>query len=471
MAEPETSSTNLERSSTNPERSLPFAILGVVCGFALIALPFLFETVSIGLQPFRWQLIIVGLACIAAGLGSQAVVKYKLFAAGGTAAIVVIFASLFAPKPTFVYGTIRGAGEFRSAVMEATSRFLVGRPTDDGPLHFFARDEELKGPIFSITAQNMEGATPRRIIIGCIRIDLLKQHLGNTDGLDLTMKKDDSDPANPRWKLVQTTKSESLGQWGNPECGADDKPSLKAASLPSKIRDMIVSPAYAQNYTPPPTTPLKLPEDVKAIFYELETGDFPSQIRTQDRTARLRDAASIKAIVLEWKTPWKSQVDTSLLVAWVRSIRLDRATAVPIASAMTREQLNHIVTLAGAGDETTRYNATELLSWMLQSTGWPSGTPAPQADVILDAALQPFTETQTFFQSGGADPSALVARGRSAFNAMVALNDARCVLKDPASSQAATALRTFTSSSLVQVFQLQKTSAAVGQFLNQQCSR
>jgi hypothetical protein len=185
----------------------------------------------------------------------------------------------------------------------------------------------------------------------------------------------------------------------------------------------------------------------------------------------LRDAASIKAVVLGWKAPWKPQVDTSLLVAWVRSIRQDRATAVPIASAMTREQLNHIVALAGTGDETTRYNATELLSWMLQSTGWPSGTPAPQADAILDAVLQPFSETQSFFQLGGKDSSALADRGRSAFNAMVALNDARCVLKDPASSRASTALRAFASSPQVQAFQLEKTSAAAGQFLKQQCSR
>jgi len=62
-------------ASTNPERSIPFAILAAVCGFALIVMPFMTEELAVGLQPYRWPIIVVGLAAIAAALGSQAVAK------------------------------------------------------------------------------------------------------------------------------------------------------------------------------------------------------------------------------------------------------------------------------------------------------------------------------------------------------------------------------------------------------------
>src|SRR5690242_7048252 len=79
-------------ASTNPRQSIAFAAMAALCGFALIVLPYLWDNLSVGLRPFRWYILVVGLAAIAAALGSQAVAKNKLFSAGGMAAIVVIFA-------------------------------------------------------------------------------------------------------------------------------------------------------------------------------------------------------------------------------------------------------------------------------------------------------------------------------------------------------------------------------------------
>lgn len=453
-----------------PERSFSFSILAAACGFALILLAYASDTLFVGTLPFRWPLIIVGLAAIAAALGAQAVVRNKVYSAGGMAAIVVIFAGLFGePKPSFVYGTIRGTDRFPSAVMASNANFLIGRVTDPGDFRFFAREEEIKGPIFSIVARNVEGALPRQIIIGCIEIDLLKRYLGDSDGLDLTMSPDPQDPQNPRWMLVQTTKTKPLGQWGNPACGAGSGPSLRAASLPSGIREGLVPAAYAADPNmAPPTPPLNGQADVEAIFRELDHAEFAFQVRAQDRVAKLQDAPSISAIVKAWKAPWNDRVDTGLVVAWVRSIRLDRALAVPIASALSKEQLDHIVDLAGSRDSTVRFNATELLSWMLQSTGWPSPPPGPQPTAILEAALRPFTSTQDFFQRAAPDV-APAARALSAYNTMVALNDAKCVMREADRGRTSQALASFAASAAVQAYGLQKTAAAAGQFLQKPC--
>ncbi len=453
--------------STNPNRSLGFAIFAAACGFALIVVPFLWSDLSLGLQPFRWPIIVVGLAAIAAALGSQATVKYKVYSAGGTAAIVLIFAWALSPKPSFVWGSIRGTEKFPSAVMMTNSSFLVGRMGDGQIFHFFAREEELRGPIFSITARNTDGALPQQIIIGCIPIDLLKKYLGNSDGLDLTMSPDVADPENPRWKLMETMKPTSIGQWGNPGCIESPTP-LKAASLPTRLGNAVIPAAQAGLPAMEPAQPLKLPDEVSLLLAELGNGDFTTQVRTQDRIARLRDAPSIEAIVRAWNEPWKTQVDTGLLVAWVRGIRADRAVAVPIASAMSKAQLDHVVELAGSHDYTVRYNATELLSWMLQSTGWPNGTPATQADIIVGVALKPFTDVQGFFQPAAGVPTASLPN-LSAFNAMVALNDAKCSLRSPDRTHAASVLKDFAASPQVATFQLQKTSAAAGQFQNKAC--
>ncbi len=249
------------------------------------------------------------------------------------AAIVVIFAAILTPKPSFVWGSIRGTEKFPTAAMMANSPFLVGRLSDGGYFHFFAREEEIKGQIFSLSARGNDGAL---IIIGCIPIDLLKKYLGNSDGLDLTLNPDTKDPDNPRWMLVQTLKSDPLGQWGNPACQTENRAPLKAASLPSRIGDALVPAAHAMPAGTQPSPPLKGMADVEVIFRELEGGDFGAQNRAQDRVARLQDAASIGMVVRAWKEPWKSRADTSLLVAWVRSIRLDRALAVPIASALSQ---------------------------------------------------------------------------------------------------------------------------------------
>ena len=449
-----------------------FTALAALCGFALIGLPFLTDNLSVGLQPYRWPMLVVGLAAIAAALGSQAVAKNKLFSAGGTAAIVVIFASIFtSPKPSFVYGTIRGTDQFPSVAMMSISPFLIGRVTDHGDFHFFAREEEIKGPIFSITARNTEGASPQLIIIGCIKIDLLKKYLGNSDGLDLTMTPDMQDPNNPRWKLVQTLGTEPLGEWGNPACTIERNSPLKAASLPERILDAFVAPALALDPGGAPSSPpLQGPAEAEAILHQLDQGDFASQIRAQDRVATLRDASSISAVINGWKAPWKVQVDTGLLVAWVRSIRAELAMAVPIASAMSQIQLDHIVELAGSRDYTVRYNATELLSWMLQSTGGKSPPPMPQAqaDAILVSALRPFTDTEAFFQPMASDlPSP--DHALSAYNAMVALNDAKCTMRELDRKRASEALGIFVASPQVKAHKLQQTSAAADLFRKKQC--
>ncbi len=126
-----------------------------------------------------------------------------------------------------------------------------------------------------------------------------------------------------------------------------------------------------------------------------------------------------------------------------------------------------MVELAGSSDYTARYNATELLSWILQSTGWSNGTPAPQAEMIVNAVLRPFADTQAFFQPGKEPPSS--GHTYSAYNAMVALNDAKCSMRAADRSRASSTLQTFTASPQVKAFKLEKTSAAAGQFQNKQC--
>jgi hypothetical protein len=442
----------------NSKQSFLFSIFTACIGFGLIVLPFLVDPT--GFHAYRWPIIVVGLAIISAAVGAQAVARNKWFSAGGSAAMVLIFAQFLNPAPptSFVYGYIRGTEGFGDMAVEAETPFLTGRIKDGGFFQFFAREEHIKGAIFSIRAHTA-GALPTQIIIGCIPIELLRKYVGAPDGLDLTMYPD-SAAEKQHYSLVQTDQEKPLGQWGNPECRPTQKRPLDTASLPWRYRDLLFSTAYAMD---PNQTP-----DVDALFKFLDAADLATQVRAQDSVASLRDPKGIAAVIQGW-TParWTSRIDAGLLVAAVRAIRQNRTVAVPIAASLSASQLDHILDLAGNPDATVRYNATELLSWMIQSTGWPSPPPGQQSGLIVDTVLRPFSDAKSFFSPANGSPP--INPQYSTYNAIVALDDAKCDMRAQDRKRMLATLKTFESTAPIKELRLSRTAERVGGILTGNC--
>jgi hypothetical protein len=433
-------------------------IMLTACGAAMMAL--LPQVSNLGAL-----MTCVGFGIVLAAFGARAAgtwQSWSIVGSGAMAVMLFLLLELYAPPPPpvpFVYGHLRGTETMQDVAVAAQNSFLAGRLGTGGHWQFFAREEWLTGDIFSVTATPPSGTLPNPIVIGCLKLSLLRERMGSRDGVDLSLVRDDAHPSKQHWVLVSTGQSDPLGVFGNPLCPVQGRSPIKAASLVRRTANLLVAPAAAAN----------APLDPGAIFKSLNAESLTGQGQAQDVVAGLRERNEIQALVQSWQpSVWNDRLDTGLLIAWVKGIRQTRDIVIPIASAISREQLDHIVELAGNRDRTTRYNAAELLSWLLQSTAWPNPPPPGQIAAIVEAVLKPFADPENYARALGSKQGIDV--GNVSYNALVALQDAKCDMRSQDRDHVAAVLSSFEASEYVRRASLARTASMSQQFRAKPCN-
>ncbi|MBL6082757.1 hypothetical protein JMJ56_32910 [Belnapia sp. T18] len=458
----------LPRIPAQIDQTFAAIVFAALCGFALVGLA-LFGTAWHAAH-FRWPILVVGLATILGALGAQVVVRYKWLAASGAAACVILLAQIFRPEVPFVYGHLHGTENVPQVTVRGQTFFLAGKVSQDLHWQFFARSEWLTGDTFSIrfvepsqapssssVVSPPSTATPRPIIIGCIPMTVLRERVLDPAGADLTLRRVEEAENDGEWRLYQAGRisNQPIGHFGNPECPVT-RTSLGAKTSPVRFAwPRLFSLAFAQTDR----------GDAADLFRNLATTNLDIQTRALSDISHLRDPARISAIVSAWQPGAADlNVEGALLVAWVGSIRQDRSTAVSIGSSLSPEQLSRIVDLMGSSDLTVRRNATELLSWLLQSGSWPAGLRGERYASVVGAVLAPFV-----------DPSAYdttheqTNKGNVRFNALVALQDARCDLPVPTRGEVDAALSAFAGTTYATSGTLPRVLASIARFRGMAC--
>ncbi len=406
---------------------------GLSAGFALIAVAAGWPMVDVTGHPFRWLLLSAGVAAIIGAVGGLAAVRLsgtgQALTAGGAAAIMFGIALWLQPAGTpSIEVDIRGTEGLDQMIVKADANLFSGRPDPESHWRFLANREQLKAEYFIIIGSR----SGSRIIIGCIPTRILHEAMAPPGRLDLALI-DIEEPApaagapplsrtRVSYRLVRTGRDVTpVGEAGQPTCppATTTPPATTRAqtgSLPF-LGSLVLRPAYADIA---PSWP------VSRQMQALSSGRLDSELTAQTQIAGLRSAPAIAQLMAAWipeQTPRRAE--TGLVVGLVAGIRANRVVAAHVANALTDAQLRSVIAMAGDLDQTNRYNATELLGWILDSTAWSAGPRDEARERIFERILSAIRAPERHVGSPEwrADPGNLV------YNTLVAVQQSKCDMR------------------------------------------
>ncbi len=386
----------------------------------------------------------IGFGLVLAAFGTRAAGTWQTWSVAGSGGIAIVLFLLLqalpsppteAITPAFVRGNLHGTNDFTSVRMFAAQFLLVGRGNTSDHFRFVAFPEDMKSPNFYLLIVNEKDPSLREAYIGCISSELIMSKMKSLDWVNLSIEKDQQ---NEVYRLRDNLDGKEYGEFGGPHCRQQGMPGRpKAADASGNLLEWMARTfgisALAQGSTP------SIPDLIKAL--EAESSDIRAGAR--DQLGRLRDPASLKLMTASWDIDKSSyRADLGRLVAWTNATRQDRDTAARIATSLSPEQLGYVVRLTGHADKTMRYNATEVLSWMLQSTGWPNAPAPDTTKTILSEVTNVFAGPDAIKLN---KPGSEFDFANTAFNTLVAVDDAKCVLTPDARQSISTALAPFES--------------------------
>lgn len=403
-------------------------IISLSAGFLLIG-------VGVGVKyldplfQFRGFVIACGIAAVFAGIGSTASVQYQGWTATGAAGIAILLFRLMDTDPSlpvfFVKGQVSGTEKFSALQIRGSKTFLTGRNSKNEPFQFVAFPEDLDSERLVVLGEVQIKEEIRDIVIGCIPVAVVKNALSSTRRAELELVPSES---RDEWRL-QDKDGNPYGEFGKSTCRAapGGRPQLqekKAGHL-----DWLISPAYAQ----PDFSTRRASELIDA----LNSDSLSERNRAREELARIASGESLSAIAKAWNIETSSyRTDLGIVFSWVNAIRRDRAVAPRILMALSPAQVEYLVLLTGYPDKTVRLNAVEVLSWFLQSTGWPGSPPSQSRQDELFSAIKKvfaggpfegrFIAWNKFTHSG----TERLNQYNLLYNVLYDLADASCSLKD-----------------------------------------
>jgi hypothetical protein len=354
----------------------------------LLAVSLLFPLYDRDFERFRVLLVPAAISLGAAAVGLQLAVQMKWVSAAGAAGLILAYGLFVKPDPPrppapvtpYVFGSISARGSQTVVIQAGDQRFITGRNSAEDPWLFFARAGVLASRKFSISIR----VRGELLEFGCIDIDLLHRRASSPGGLEVSLRSIRAEDQSETWVLVEPGTGERLGTFGNTECPVTSGMPFNTASRMA-WPTTVFRVANAQS----PWT---------SLFDQLASQDLDEVFKARDEIASMRDQARIRDLANAWSPGARMRLDANLVTAWVSAIRRNRAVAVPIAAGLDERKLSHIVNLMGHPDLSVRVNASELMAWLLQTTGpdWSSGTRQPQAGLILDVSLRPLEDPKGF---------------------------------------------------------------------------
>jgi hypothetical protein len=459
-----------DNSSTNPEAA-PAATAaraptladdsGVPAGLTTIAIGIGFVLIVVGaaIMAFVYPRLFnagslamcIGFGLVLAAFGTRAAGTWQTWSVAGSGGISIMLFLLLQALPTpqpdtlpFVRGNLHGTNEATSIRIFAAQFLLVGRSNASEHFRFVAFPEDVQSKNFYLFIVNERDPTMRESYIGCITTDLIKPRQGSTDWINLSIEKDAESKV---YRLRHNLDGKEYGEFGSPNCREQGRGRPKAAdaSKPTRIAGKVLdwidagiaTPAFAGKGSK--SKGPGVGDLIKAL--EAESSDVRAEAR--DQLSEYADPASLALMTSTWDIKKSSyRGDLGRLVAWTNAIRENRDTAALVSVALSPEQLAYVVQLTGHPDKTMRYNATEVVSWMLQSTGWSKPPPPDRTKAIVSEVTSVFSGPDAAKIS---KPGTEFDFSNTAFNTLVAVDDAKCVLKPDARQSIATALAPFES--------------------------
>jgi hypothetical protein len=375
----------------------------------------------------------VGFGLVLAAFGTRIAGKWREWSIVGSGATTIALFLLLQtvpqpppPKVDYVRGNLHGTNDLTSLRMFAAQFLLIGRPTPAEHFRFIAFPDDLESPHFYLQITDDEGDA----YIGCIPTDLIKSRMGASGWINFTVQKEHDRKI---WQLIDNADGREHGEWGSPRCrapGTEPRKQLKVSHRPGPARLAAAAPRLLDAVLPGAALAQPAPARIPALLDALESESSEVRASARDQLSLFTDQAAYHAMTATWDVTRSSyRADLGRLVAWVSAIRQNREMAVRVAMALKPDQLAYLVRLTGHGDRTMRYNATEVLSWLLQSTGWPSAPDGGKSDAIVAAVAKAFGGPEdVLVEKAGAK----FDYANTTFNTLVAIDDAKCVLKPDA---------------------------------------
>jgi hypothetical protein len=198
----------------------------------------------------------------------------------------------------------------------------------------------------------------------------------------------------------------------SPSCGTT---STDAASVqqPARPWSWLVPAAHANEGSIAVDTPL---------ISLLESDDNSASNLARLEISNYRTPPQWSGVGASWDVAHSTfNADGGRLYAWLKAIARSRTNVPSIARSLDETRLSYLANLMGHNNYQTRRNAMDMMSWLMQSTGWPQGVPE-QSEVLAKVMLAALDLSNV--------PPEKLAPGyeiqKRQYNALVAIGDAGC---------------------------------------------
>jgi hypothetical protein len=427
---------------TNGAIAAGLALIAIGVGIMAFASARLFNAGSLAMC--------IGFGLVLAAFGTRAAGTWQTWSVAGSGGIAIVLFLLLqalpstqSDTPLFVRGNLHGTNDANSVRMFAAQFLLVGRSSPSEHFRFIAFPEDLDSKSFYVFIVDDKDPTMHENYIGCISVDLLKSRMKSGGSINLTVQKDSEKKL---YRLKDNLDDKEYGEFGSPNCreqrgnhpkAARTRPSTQFATndAASWFGSMFSIQARAGKM------PKAKSPGVSQLIQDLESDSTDVRASARDDLGDRTDASSLALMTSTWEIQKSSyRADLGRLVAWTNAIRDNRDAAPLIAGALSPDQLAYVVQLTGHPDKTMRYNATEVLSWMLQSTGWATAPAPDKSKAIVDEIVNVFSGPKSIKIT---KPGTDFDFSNTAFNTLVALDDAKCVLNADTRQSISTVLAPF----------------------------
>lgn len=340
--------------------------VALIAGLIIAGFGFYYITLSSSYWQLSALAVCIGFGIILVAFGTHVHGSYRgwTVVGAGAMAIVLYLVLAFVPLKTtkpYVLITLDSSSEMQSVAASASRSILVGRPTGSESFRMVAFPGDLNTKFINILFVNKAGKSPQEFYIRCVDTEPMRKALDH--GEDMTFQLQMLDDTQ-EYVLIDGISGQQVGTH-KPLCQDKKTPEGVASILDGLFGNIVLSASAAV-----------LNSDIDIYLRGLPSETSETRDWARKSLAQLSSQDDWNYVASSWNiTEANYRQDLGRLVAWVSAVNNDRANAVRIVESLNLEQMKYIVELTGSNDSTMRNWSTEFLSWALQATGWPSGSP------------------------------------------------------------------------------------------------
>lgn len=317
------------------------------------------------LRIYQRLMFIVAASILMGSIGATATVKFRLVSATGAAGVMFGLLYFFGQPYPYIRGAIGNPDRARDLVMSTATRILLtNAPYLNAPYRFMIEDHEINTPDFYIAFHPADADT--QVIIGCIPSEILLRALGDPNGIDFMLRRD-----NETWALLNARTNKPIGVVGSSSCSAGD--SSNTAADNAKYSRTLESLLGLTDVEAQVIQPLDAANNAR-IINGLSAPELQTQVAARNALQQIRGLPNYRDLLQRWNVKRSTySLDIGLLQGWIGGIHQNREEAGALGNSLSVGQMYYVTQLAGHPDSAIRKSAVEILAWLLQSTTWSAG--------------------------------------------------------------------------------------------------